>query len=282
LDKDTINLIITGISALFTGLAALFSLLAVRNASKSNKLATEQYKETMKLNKQNNRPVLDIATKTFKVDFIESLIVDWDQGNEELYLPKYASNSFIQINNIGNKTARNVQVIFYYENLDLVNKNIKEVDKYFYKSHIYGSSSIKIKLIEKYEKDRSYNEYILTDERGNISVKKQVLNDVSYAERYGSIYPSGENNSSSVKIYLPKLFVYLNNILANSIMDEKIKIPLIIKLSYTDAYNNHYIQRFRIENFIRRLTDGGNGHMISQLIPEEIENELFEANAEKS
>lgn len=275
LDFELINLIISGSAALFTGLAALFSFLAVRSASKSNKLATEQFEENMKIQKRNNRPVLDIATKKYKVDISESILSDWDNDTDELILPKYASNSFMELNNIGNTTARNISISFYYEGLDSV-KNLlpiknKETD---------NTEIIKLDVENKADGSFSYDQYAIMEKMlfsdGRKKLQWHHLKDSSYHERFGSIQPSSGDNSNSTRVYFPKLFVHLNNIFVERIMNDEVKINQVLKISYTDAFQNKFIQKFRIENDIRSYSVGAKNLIIGQLIPEEIENKTVD------
>lgn len=267
MNGETIGLVIQAFVAIFTGLAALFSLFAVRKASKSNEIALEQYKENIELQKQSNRPVLDLATKHYTVDLTQSYFSDWSDADEDLLLPKHASQSFLEIANIGNRTARNVRSSFYYEGLEHVDKLIDGGVR-----DLFQTKSVKFEISRDSYEEIEFSRYWMHEENHNTK-KLHTYDDLPYVDYYGSVQPFSGNQDSNVKIYIPKLYVYLNNLFADKmIVDNDFRIYLCFKIWYTDPFQKKYIQKFRIENRIKKQRIGTDNQLFGQIIPEEFQN----------
>lgn len=263
------TLIITAITSLFTGLAAIFSYLAVRKATKSNKIAMKQYQDNIKLSEQNNRPVLDFMSLNYTVDITESYMTDWSKEEQDKYVPRHASSSYLELINIGSRAARNVRITFYYEGLDHIKRSLPMTIK--------DQDTTKEVMIEVTPiSEESEHSYYWFKEKRYEEIKVFDAQDSNYHVVLGTIYNSLLSKTNSMKVYFPKLFVYLNNCLADRLIEgfyidkyKKINLKLLVKVAYQDPYGKYYIQRFIIKNKIKRLKKGKSNIITAQLIPEE-------------
>jgi len=246
------QLVATIISSIATAAAAIFSYFAVKTASESFEVSKEQIEK-------GKRPVLEIFNKDYKVNFTESFLTDWRNCSEEEVIPRYSSAFYLSLGNIGNVTARNVSVSFYYKGIESIN---------FTQTDLFKMKKVQITPKKRYQGDYEYNQYIIDEENIN-GLKREICDDINYLEYLGSIQPGTDQVN---RIYLPKIVIYLTNILSEEIQNEEQEIQLLLKLRYSGPYGEKYFQQFKIINKIRNVTKGSTNEMVGKLVAEELSN----------
>ncbi len=243
----------------------------MKNASESNALARKQMQENKIYTEKNNRPVLEVFIKDYKVNLNNSYLVDW---TEEIYefKPKYASSFYLDLKNIGNVTARNIQLSFYYEGIDNIIEQIKEDPK---STDLLEGKEVTIDHRKIQNGTHEFNQFILSERTVDNKAKRVIVDDASYLEFYGSLQPSSHDNTS-IRIHIPNMYVYFTNIFASEIQDDDLILNLMLKVSYTNPYGEEYLQSFRVLNKVKHISFGSRNEIVGKFVMEEITNRKLE------
>lgn len=230
-------------AAVSAAAAAIFTYFTVINAQKTNQLAYEQMKKNNEYQDKTIRPVLDIKEATFTHDDISDVL--YNTNTRELgIVPSYAANYFLEIENLGNSTARNIRMIVTIDNMKQIQKYLEE-NKELIKSKFQLDVKITEEFDEKVGAAAFFAQFFYTDKEKTRRYMPIIKNG-RYFKELSYLKPSA-NDEKTEKLYLPKLQLMLMGVLVNGYNVNR-NFPVVkVKLQYSDPFDVEYVQEFLIE-----------------------------------